>query len=52
MTPDCCKNCPNLKEDGSCKGRVRGCARWRAWFRLEWSRIRRAAYNLKFEGRV
>lgn len=49
MTPECCKNCPKHGKDGDCESRGRKCARWRAWFRVEWSRIRRAAAIIKNE---
>lgn len=49
MTPECCKNCPNHGKDGACEGHGRMCKRWRAWFSVEWSRIRQAAAIIKKE---
>lgn len=42
MTPKCCRSCPHLDFRGGCSG-FRVCAKWRAWFSVQWSRIRRAA---------
>lgn len=50
MTPECCKDCRHLTPTGACAlRREKKCASRRAWFRAEWSRIRRAAELLKIE---
>lgn len=45
--PDCCKNCNSLTHEGYCMADFRTCAKWRAWFREEWDKIRRAADLIK-----
>lgn len=47
MTPKCCENCEHLGADGGCKDKGKECYKWRAWFREEWSRIRRAVEFIK-----
>lgn len=46
MGPKFCENCKYLKPDGGCD-RAKSCAKWKAWFSREWTRIRIAAGKIK-----
>lgn len=48
-SPECCKNCDQLAEDGNCRYRRGGlgCSSWLEWFHTEWAGIREAARRLK-----
>ena len=47
MTPECCKNCPSLLEDGTCTANGKACIRWQEWFTKEWAGIRLSAEKIK-----
>lgn len=47
MTPPCCKNCEYATRSGTCRANGTDCARWRKWFRMEWTEIQRAAKILR-----
>ena len=51
QTPKCCEGCRYATASGLCMNRLGMCAEWRAWFRKEWARIRRAAQEIKNNGR-
>lgn len=39
MTPNCCKNCAQLLNGGSCM-KYKQCQKWRLWFRREWNAMK------------
>lgn len=49
QTPDCCKKCHRLAEDGRCRNDFKKCYLWRFWFKKEWERIREAARKVRAE---
>ena len=49
QTPDCCKKCSRLTDDGNCMNAFKKCYQWRFWFKKEWERIREATQKVRDE---